>query len=387
MSAPKYRRRLLIGGFGLGLLLILYKTVVLSLQPTPRYAIADLGILPSDTVSGASAINNRGEIVGLSGPGRQDLQHSFVYRNGGMTDLGLFGLIGCHDGPEINDSGQITGVLRAVRASGQGFRADAFLYSSGRMRDLGTLPGCFLSIGNGINSQGQIVGEAITGSAVEHAFFYRYGGMADIGTPPGYAGAIATGINAAGQIIGSSEQQNGFGLQAFVYDSRTRKMTPLTALPDCKDSLPLGINDQGQIIGSAMSGAGSFFTETDHAVLWENGRAVDLGRLPGLDNANGTTINNRGTAVGTAWSRPNRLSQFVNDHPIRLKPLLGLFEPHITSHAFVFRGGKIQDLNALIPARSGWMLEKASGINDRGQIVGQGLHHRQERAFLLTPVR
>jgi probable HAF family extracellular repeat protein len=44
-------------------------------------------------------------------------------------------------------------------------------------------------------------------------------------------------------------------------------------------------------------------------------------------------------------------------------------------------------LNDLIPRDSDWTLESARGINDRGQIVGQGQHHGQERAFLLTPIR
>jgi probable HAF family extracellular repeat protein len=44
-------------------------------------------------------------------------------------------------------------------------------------------------------------------------------------------------------------------------------------------------------------------------------------------------------------------------------------------------------LNTLIPEDADWNLEEASGINDHGQIVGYGLHHGQERAFLLTPTR
>jgi probable HAF family extracellular repeat protein len=380
------KRRLAAAVFGLVLAGALLGWLV---RPAPpRYTVTDLDTLPGDTVSNASGLNNRGEVVGLSGSGRLDTRHSFLYRDGVMTDLGLFGLIGSHDGPAINDGGQITGVLRAVRAPQRGFHADAFLYSGGRMRDLGTLPGCSLSIGNGINGQGQIVGNAMMGgSVVEHAFLYSGGRMTDIGTLPGYAGALPTGINAVGQIVGYSEPRSMFGIQAFVYDSRTRKMTALATPPGFTNSLAFGVNDQGQIIGGAVGSAVSFSDERGHALLWAGGRVTDLGTLPGLDSASGAAINNRGVAVGTAWSRPNRLSQLVNDHPIRLKPLLPLFEPRMTSRAFVYSGGRMQNLNELIPARSGWTLEKATGINDRGQIVGQGLHHGQERAFLLTPVR
>jgi hypothetical protein len=35
---------------------------------------------------------------------------------------------------------------------------------------------------------------------------------------------------------------------------------------------------------------------------------------------------------------------------------------------------------------SGWVLSKASGINDLGQIVGAGSINGQTHAFLMTPV-
>lgn len=54
------------------------------------------------------------------------------------------------------------------------------------------------------------------------------------------------------------------------------------------------------------------------------------------------------------------------------------------THAVVV-GRTMVDLNDLIPANSGWYLEATTGINNRGQIVGYGLHGGQQRAFLLTP--
>jgi len=35
---------------------------------------------------------------------------------------------------------------------------------------------------------------------------------------------------------------------------------------------------------------------------------------------------------------------------------------------------------------SGWSNLNATGINDAGQIVGQGLINGQEQAFLMTPI-
>ena len=43
------------------------------------------------------------------------------------------------------------------------------------------------------------------------------------------------------------------------------------------------------------------------------------------------------------------------------------------------------DLNTLIPANSGWFLQYALAINDKGEIVGVGTLNHQFEAFLLTP--
>ena len=44
------------------------------------------------------------------------------------------------------------------------------------------------------------------------------------------------------------------------------------------------------------------------------------------------------------------------------------------------------DLNTLIPADSGWVLEEATGINDSGWITGSGWINGERHAFLLKPV-
>ena len=54
-------------------------------------------------------------------------------------------------------------------------------------------------------------------------------------------------------------------------------------------------------------------------------------------------------------------------------------------HAFVYRNGRMLDLNNLIPPGSGWALTQANGINDAGEIVGYGMIAGQQHAFLLTP--
>jgi probable HAF family extracellular repeat protein len=55
-----------------------------------------------------------------------------------------------------------------------------------------------------------------------------------------------------------------------------------------------------------------------------------------------------------------------------------------TYHAFVYNGGKMQDLNSLISAGSGWVLQSGTGINASGQIVGEGTLNGKQHGFLLT---
>jgi probable HAF family extracellular repeat protein len=54
-------------------------------------------------------------------------------------------------------------------------------------------------------------------------------------------------------------------------------------------------------------------------------------------------------------------------------------------HAFLWQNGRMIGLNNLIPTNSGWELEDAYNINNKGQIVGQGIHNGKYRSFLLTP--
>lgn len=47
----------------------------------------------------------------------------------------------------------------------------------------------------------------------------------------------------------------------------------------------------------------------------------------------------------------------------------------------------ITDLNALLPAGSGWVLTSAVGINDSGFIIGYGTRSGATKPFLLSPQR
>src|SRR5439155_10266062 len=125
-------------------------------------------------------------------------------------------------------------------------------------------------------------------------------------------------------------------------------------------SYAYAINDASQIVGAAALPAN---TRT-HAFLW-NGSFQDLGDL-GYNVSEGLALNSTGTVVVGRATVPSNSS-------------------YTLYHAFVWSGGVMRDLNGLIPANSGWILNEATGVDSAGVIVGNGTFGGQTRAFRLTP--
>src|SRR2546429_6713778 len=75
----------------------------------PEPPFLDLGTLPADTMSGASAVNEAGQVVGWSQGSYPDPIHAFLWENGTMTDLGTLGG-STAQAYDINDKGQGVGV-------------------------------------------------------------------------------------------------------------------------------------------------------------------------------------------------------------------------------------------------------------------------------------
>ncbi len=125
-------------------------------------------------------------------------------------------------------------------------------------------------------------------------------------------------------------------------------------------SIAFSINDSGQIVGQSDYLISSPFLH--HAFLTTAGSAMqDLGTLGGgFSTANG--INNAGQIAGN--------STLTGDTAV---------------HAFIYQNGAMTDLNTLLPANSGWVLQNAAAINDIGQIVGQGTLNRISHGFRLDP--
>jgi len=320
-----------------------------SLCAAQTYTVTDLGTAPGMDWSVAHAINTAHQITGASGKSNSNLSGVFLYSNGAMTNLGtLGGSTGVGNG--INSSGQIAGYSQ--NASGT-YRA--FVSNGAKLTDIGDLGGGS-AVAYAINDLGQVVGSAVTADHSNHPFLYSNGQMTDLGTLGSHGNSwwnSAQSINNKGVVTGTSydAQGNFFG---FVWSNGT--MTKIGTLGG-PWSQGYAINNKGQITGVAYTTDGNA-----HAFIRNvKGRMKDLGTFAGkFSTLWGFAINDSGVVVGQ--------STFQD-----------------TYHAFVYRSGAIKDLNTLIPPGSGWELNEAEGINSAGQIVGLGLHHGLQRAYLLTP--
>ena len=324
----------------------------------PRYRVTELGTLGGPE-SQACAINNCGQIVGGADVS-EGVQHAFLWQDGCMTDLNP------SDSKQsvalsINERRQIVGSIDGADGLGR-----ACLWDRGTMTLLDG-PGGVRGSVNCINDAGQCVGQH------DRKIDPYYGGPSravlwdgaktvELCTLKQFGedfyerlGSYACGINNAGQIVGSAPN-----FSAFLWDAG--EITLIEFALDCI-ACAYAINNQGQVVGG-----GEVREAIEHAFLWESGSITDLGTLGGPRGI-AFGINDRGEIVGRSFTTKTD----SDGDPVE-------------EHGFLWRDGLLMDLNTLIPPDSGWVIMSAKGINDTGQIVGEGIHKGRARAVLLTPM-
>jgi probable HAF family extracellular repeat protein len=157
-----------------------------------------------------------------------------------------------------------------------------------------------------------------------------------------------------------------------------------------------GLNDRGWIAGASRVEDGSF-----HGFLFRPGHGItDLG--PGV--AGGP--NNRGVSSGFDGSgspmlfydgkrvriptTPWGLGQYGVGKPNEHNLFVGtFFDVNQTRKFYPFVGSEMHgvvEMKNLIPADSGWQLAFANGLNNKCQIVGEGVYQGRSAIFRLDPI-
>jgi probable HAF family extracellular repeat protein len=136
-----------------------------------------LGTVGSGGQGGASGINDMGQVVGANTMGSTSASHATLWNGTTPTDLGVLGGV-ISSANAINNSGEVTGMSQPP-TNLVVIDTIAFLYSNGRMTDLNALidpkdplnQTLVLSRGNGINDSGWIAADGVSVSTgITHAY-------------------------------------------------------------------------------------------------------------------------------------------------------------------------------------------------------------------------
>ncbi len=324
-------------------------------QPNGRFTVTDLGTLAGATSLEALAVNNDGVIVGVAYFGNNASSTAFRWENGVMTPLSALSGATFTSATGIDDSGNICGTSGsfAVRWS-----------PGGVISSLGTLGGNS-SFATGIHSSA-VAGAAQLANFELHAMDHISSTMNDRGTLPGGSLSLAWDITWDRVICGESDDAGGV-FQGFV--SSLAGNGWMRALPP--------ISGDTYSSAQAVDGTGSF-----NMVTWFSvGPVYQRAYLSRLAKTDGTIISTveLGFLSSTQITNPDDINRHLQ--------IVGYGRPlgNDTRRAFIWEGGRMSDLNTLIPQTSGWVLQRATAINDKGWIVGYGQKDGQQRAFLLRP--
>ncbi|RPI72566.1 MAG: hypothetical protein EHM47_08020, partial [Ignavibacteriales bacterium] len=300
-----------------------------------QYSITDLG-LPNEVSSVAIDINNTGHVIFESiSPGER---LTILWRDGDLTVIGGFE----YTAKGINDSDQIVGYYPLT-----GF-TQAFIWQGGSFQFLSSLNNNSAEEAWQINNSGQIAGWSVKyeqQNYTSHPVIWTNGTPSSLGSVSGNQ-SYCSDINNAGVAAGTFFTDN---YKAFIYENGNMNMISNFTLSKANS-----INDSNQVVGYGQNGSGQ------KSFIYQNSTFIILNNLAGTIYSMANDINNAGTIAGYNYITPNQ-------------------------RAVVWENNIPYDLNGLIPANSGWVLEIAHAINDNGWIVGRGIYNGKQRAFLLKP--
>ena len=206
-----------------------------------------------------TGVNDLGQVVGGHWP--DGMPTAFFWNGGIAQEIGNLGGE-TSQAYAINNLGQVVGISELADGTSQAFLWDSVNGTS----DLGT-PG-LSSIASDINDLGQIVGRSEIESGQSHAVLWQDGQMMDLDTLGGEF-SDSTAINNLGQVIGFVRMlpeeddplyPHGGEHFPFIWDSVNGMQDLNDLLPsesDWRISQVYDINDNGWIVASAFNGSSS----------------------------------------------------------------------------------------------------------------------------------
>lgn len=198
-----------------------------------RDRITELPPLPGDSSSTGNAINDRGQVVGISGAcadafGASSARRAVLWDRGQIIDLGTLGADEWNTPMYISLRGDVVGFAGSAPDQGGPFPLQPFIWTRrGGMQPLDRVEGCAGGQAHAINLRRQVVGVA-TGceDGQNRAFLWENGTTTDLNEhlAPGTDVFLADAreINVRGQITGRAVDPETRDSVAFVATPRPR---------------------------------------------------------------------------------------------------------------------------------------------------------------------
>jgi probable HAF family extracellular repeat protein len=184
---------------------------------SPKNEIRALPPYPGDVDGAATAVNDDGDVVGISGTcdnavGAATAAHALIWRRGQPILIPTFGGKGWNTPTDINNRGQVVGFADMPGDVVSGVLTPfplpyGFIWSEAQeTQKILPLPGDTYTIAYAINDQGQVVGQSFGGPEGSRAFIWQNGKTYDLNAlipagSPLYL-VFAEGINNRGEITG-----------------------------------------------------------------------------------------------------------------------------------------------------------------------------------------